>query len=1287
MSPVGGIRILYYPDRIVVQDISSYISPKTDPSDSNAIIEASNKVSQRLVNDNVRAQDTKFLELSFDGIPTETTKEPTVRPIGEEAAVGFLGVLYLFSGPFAVFALQVKRVGELPGSVPIYAIDKVRFAKLFVGSDTKADRELGASQTKLLESGHVYFCIDIDLTKRLQSQYSVTSTNSKHSFWWNYHLCQHLEQSVIRWCLRTIYGFIETCQLSFFCQQTTSHSLEDFKLNQVETFHMTLISRRSRKRAGFRFITRGIDRRGDVANFVETEQVVWKSTQESSRCSFSSFVIIRGSVPLFWRQNKGSMKPPPELDASLLWCRNSFRKHFQNLIRSYGSVVALSLVDQTGSEALLAATYARHFELDMDSLCSELRDIQFTRPQLISFDFHRHCSGSDWEEGMKQLLEQVRTFASGQRFFVLHCLEKGTSLRSVQDGVFRVNCVDCLDRTNVAQSAIARYLLVPQAKSVYAAYYPMKHTNRLGPSRLDSASESLINKIWSSNADVLSKQYAGTGALKTDYTRSGKRSTKGLFKDSMNSVMRIYYKNFVDEERQDALDLFLGIAIASASLSCLSSPLWSRYNNVQRLSPGGDKQYVVIELREEAMILIITDGIRYVYPRGSLFSWSKRLSTSGKARLRLWFDEFRFPSFPAVASSLDLHFHKGGPAARERFLRALVTWSDLMIPGYGQRVRVRMLSTPHEAPVSLADWGLDYLEERKSGAHSYGDTCDIEILCLLVPQPGSLARKYGLAAVPMDIESFGYELISAVAAHRVDGPAMAVFMKGNAQAFNIIMEVNEHAYRCSNKPCNGGVGISMEVCGVSLCFVGVHCQGPRDLFDILTHLRVGRPDYDVTNQFPYFYLGGIVKGELHWSRRNSEGDPIWAKMADGASVMTIPSSGTSLLRNSFAGWEYLENLELHDRIPFSMEHSSSSSRLIQPLIDEYIPGKPLPRLSNKIYVCDVWISNLTASNLRLPPGTDPGIPLSFYLTFENDWVEDGVSTKVVQRGSQPSWSEVLTVRMIMTEDVRDLSDQYLLGQVMIDTPLLEDIAAGYFVLPLSSPGNFDVPIRLGGVFAGRLCGILNIQQNLLMENNYPMSHESRIGFDESGEGMTCLDNYPNEKSQHDPYYAPSIKRTNKKKVRKWVGKVTGLFHNRHHSGSGAFDAPQEKGITSNTQWINQQNQPTTSSTQEEEWHTSQDRLANRLIMDSSSSEDETDDSDMPTVEEQPGYENDLIQSMMTTNITDNNMKKNNTEQSDVLIDLEYYPEENNEFNTSHSSVVPSTVDDLLIGEPKSQPFF
>jgi hypothetical protein len=89
-------------------------------------------------------------------------------------------------------------------------------------------------------------------------------------------------------------------------------------------FNFALISRRSRFRAGTRYFTRGIDAKGHVANFNETEQIVLidhdddggqKSANGGGGGSYGyggiaevegrtkmSFVQTRGSVPVFWAE-------------------------------------------------------------------------------------------------------------------------------------------------------------------------------------------------------------------------------------------------------------------------------------------------------------------------------------------------------------------------------------------------------------------------------------------------------------------------------------------------------------------------------------------------------------------------------------------------------------------------------------------------------------------------------------------------------------------------------------------------------------------------------------------------------------------------------------------------------------------------------------------------------------------------------------------------------------------------------------------------------------------------
>ncbi|CAG9118855.1 unnamed protein product [Plutella xylostella] len=118
-----------------------------------------------------------------------------------------------------------------------------------------------------------------------------------------------------------------------------------------------------------------------------------------------------------------------------------------------------------------------------------------------------------------------------------------------QSGVFRVNCIDCLDRTNVVETAIAKYVLELQL-------------SRLGlgapGAGLPRALERDFLTLWADNGDVISRQYSGTKALKGDYTRTGERNLTGMMRDGVASASRYYLSTFKDALRQVAIDAMTG---------------------------------------------------------------------------------------------------------------------------------------------------------------------------------------------------------------------------------------------------------------------------------------------------------------------------------------------------------------------------------------------------------------------------------------------------------------------------------------------------------------------------------------------------------------------------------------------------------------------------------------------------------------------------------------------------------------------------------------------------------
>jgi len=143
-----------------------------------------------------------------------------------------------------------------------------------------------------------------------------------------------------------------------------------------------------------------------------------------------------------------------------------------------------------------------------------------------------------------------------------HLASEGRSeggLLATQSGVVRTNCVDCLDRTNVAQALFARRLLTAQLRALKVLPPCMDEPPQPmepGPD-LGARAERAFRLVWSDNADAISTLYAGTGALKGDFTRTGKRTLKGLAKDGLNSAKRYFGNHLLDPRRQAALDFLI----------------------------------------------------------------------------------------------------------------------------------------------------------------------------------------------------------------------------------------------------------------------------------------------------------------------------------------------------------------------------------------------------------------------------------------------------------------------------------------------------------------------------------------------------------------------------------------------------------------------------------------------------------------------------------------------------------------------------------------------------------
>ncbi|KAK4480007.1 hypothetical protein RD792_013064 [Penstemon davidsonii] len=295
----------------------------------------------------------------------------------------------------------------------------------------------------------------------------------------------------------------------------------------------------SHAKYGTRMWRRGADSDGFVANFVETEQIIQLNGYTAS------FIQVRGSIPLLWDQIVDLTYKPKFEIVKLEEAPRVVERHFLDLRKKYGNVLAVDLVNKDGGEGRLCEKFGNA----MQHIASD--DVRY-----LHFDFHRICGHVHFER-LSILYDQIEDFLIKNRYLLLN--EKGEKVEE-QVGVVRTNCIDCLDRTNVTQSMIARKMLEFQLQrlGVFSAEETIStHAN------FDES----FKILWANHGDDISIQYSGTPALKGDFVRFGQRTVQGILNDGWNALMRYYLNNFRDGTKQDAIDLIQGHYIVSVSRS------------------------------------------------------------------------------------------------------------------------------------------------------------------------------------------------------------------------------------------------------------------------------------------------------------------------------------------------------------------------------------------------------------------------------------------------------------------------------------------------------------------------------------------------------------------------------------------------------------------------------------------------------------------------------------------------------------------------------------------------
>lgn len=473
------------------------------------------------------------------------------------ALLGFIR----FTGAYYMLLVTKRSQVAMLGGHNVYQIDETELVPLTTSEASHLKTEKHSEEARYIAilnnldlSRSFYFSYSYDITRTLQHNicrdrklhqdgHPQPFSQDYHSmFIWNHHLLSPAAEALknpYEWCLPIIHGYVDQSKMSVYGRLV----------------YITIIARRSRFFAGARFLKRGANDLGYVANDVETEQIVCEQTTTSFHSAgpklhanphYTSYVQHRGSIPLHWAQENTGVSPKPDIELNLVDpFYSAAALHFDNLFERYGApVYVLNLVksrERTPRESILlkeftnAVTYLNQFLPEDKKLIYE------------AWDMSRAAKSRD--QDVIETLEDIAGDIIPRTGFFKNGDDAASGLQ-LQNGVARTNCIDCLDRTNAAQFVIGKRALGYQLHALGV----IDDTTV----EYDTDAVNLFTNMWHDHGDTIAIQYGGSHLVNTMATYRKINQWSSHSRDMVESFKRYYNNSFLDAQRQEAYNLFLG---------------------------------------------------------------------------------------------------------------------------------------------------------------------------------------------------------------------------------------------------------------------------------------------------------------------------------------------------------------------------------------------------------------------------------------------------------------------------------------------------------------------------------------------------------------------------------------------------------------------------------------------------------------------------------------------------------------------------------------------------------
>ncbi|KAK2753146.1 phosphatidylinositol-3,5-bisphosphate 5-phosphatase [Arachnomyces sp. PD_36] len=478
---------------------------------------------------------------------------------------GLLGFIR-FTGAYYMLLITKRSQVAMIGGHYIYQIDGTELVPLTTSNTSRLRSEKNPEEARfiaILNNLHLsrsfYFSYSYNISRTLQhnvaSERQALEAGDAHPatrdlnamFVWNQYLLEPASKvlkNTFDWCLPITHGHVDQSTLSVYGRLV----------------YITLIARRSRFFAGARFLKRGANDLGYVANDVETEQIVSEMLTTSFHTStpdlygnplYTSYVQHRGSIPLYWTQDNAGVTPKPDIELNLVDpFYSAAALHFNNLFERYGApIYVLNLIkarERTPRESKLLKEYTNAINYLNQFLPEDKKIIH------KAWDMSRASKSRD--QDVIDTLENIAEDIIPKTGFFQNGVDAEHGLK-LQNGVARTNCIDCLDRTNAAQFVVGKRALGHQLHALGI----IEGTNV----EYDTDAINLFTNMWHDHGDTIAIQYGGSHLVNTMATYRKINQWTSHSRDMVESFKRYYQNSFFDAQRQEAYNLFLGNYIFS----------------------------------------------------------------------------------------------------------------------------------------------------------------------------------------------------------------------------------------------------------------------------------------------------------------------------------------------------------------------------------------------------------------------------------------------------------------------------------------------------------------------------------------------------------------------------------------------------------------------------------------------------------------------------------------------------------------------------------------------------